>query len=168
MLETSKRRGINGNHWPVLNHSTTVIMVSILHCPSRAEKDVSVSFHGHKAGLLMGQVGVCQTPCSRDLWFCLSSYWGRIDLQRALGPHKKNYSYRIIRFEMELKLSRSMVVRLGSTEPQSSTEDGAGSVEAAGGEGPHSRASMLLTPMLARAPLLLYALHVDFGTRLYL
>lgn len=64
-------------------------MVSILRCPSWAEKDGSVSFCGHKVGLLMGQVGVCQAPYSRYLWFCLSYYWGRIDLQRTLGHARR-------------------------------------------------------------------------------
>lgn len=74
-------------------------------------------------------------------------------LELLLGLHRSPESpgatqeelhgYRIIRFGRELKLSGSVVARLGSTEPKSSTEGwgragqvGAGSVEASGGVEP--------------------------------
>lgn len=121
----------------------------------------------------MGLRSICQAPCGRDLGFCVSFYWGHIDLQRALELCKKNYSYRTLRFGMECKLCTSVVVRLALLNQQFHRRTGQGrweqgSVEAAGGEGPRRRASMPHSPISAKAPLLLYALHIEFCMRLYL
>lgn len=49
-----------------------------------------------KDGVVVGAAECMSGTLWQDLWFCLSYFGGSVDLQRALGPCKEIYSYRMV------------------------------------------------------------------------